>query len=140
MVFRSVRLGNSVPAVSGATVGGGGPVLVLLVVPGSAVWLEREVKAPRTAHPIIATTVSVMNAYDKASPARAGSRPSSPLRRICASPRCPRIAPAGGNTNANTSDSVANAFTGGRRGGAGGGVTGGGATSGSSNGTRPSGS
>src|SRR5246127_5323397 len=139
MFFRSVRLGNSAATVSGATVGGGGPVLVLLVVPGPAVSLEREVKAPRTTHATSATTVSVMNAYDNATPARARSRPGSPVRRICASPRCPRIAPAGGNTNANTSDSVANALTGGCRGGAGGGATGGRSTGGSI-GTRPRGS
>src|SRR6516162_6887205 len=68
MFLRSVRLANSAATVSGATVGGGGPVVVVVV--GAAVWLGVEVKAARVAHATSATTVSEMNAYDSAVPAK----------------------------------------------------------------------
>src|ERR1700758_2003219 len=97
---------------SGATVGGGGAsvVVAVVVVAGAAVCLAG--KAARVAHRTTARTASVMNEYDSATPTRARSRQSSPVRRICASPRCPRTAPAGANTNANTTDSVAKVLTG----------------------------
>ena len=94
---------------AGATVGGSD---VLLAVVGAAVWLEP--MAAMVAHPTSATTARVMNAYDSHTPTSARSRPRSPVRRIWASPRCPKTAPAGAKTNANTSDNVANALMGGR--------------------------
>src|SRR5271168_5620525 len=69
MFLRSPTPGNSEAAACGATVGGAEVVVVLV---GAAVWLE--VVAARVAHATTATTVSVMNAYDSATPIRARLR------------------------------------------------------------------
>lgn len=138
VMFRSAsNPGSSVVIVSGGTVGGGGPADV---VESRAVRCD-DVDPPSVAHPASATTANRMNTYDSVTPTRARSRPSSPVRRIRANPRCPRTAPAGANTNANTSDSVARVLTAGRYGGVPGGSAGGSIGSiGSIGGTRPSGS
>src|ERR1700727_1486531 len=150
MPLRASRRGRSLMTSSGATLGAGGDSLVVTGAPDDAVagavaWLDRETsRVVSVAHPVSATTVSTMNAYDRDNPTSARSRPSSPVRLICERPRCPRIAPTGANTNANTSDNVAKVLTGGRCGGGGDGMkTGGpegGPAGGSAYGTRPSGS
>src|ERR1700733_10846975 len=125
MLSASSRLGNSPSTSAGATVGGGGGVVVvvvvvvgvLVVVVGAATraGLVSSWVTPTTN----ATTAEAMNTYDSVSPTRARSRPRSPVRRIWLSPRCPKSAPAGANTNANTTDSVANVLASWRGGGGG---------------------
>src|SRR6202165_1888840 len=62
---------------------------------------------PPADHTTSATTATVMNTYDKVMPTSARSRPRSPVSLICDNPKWPRIAPAGANTNANTTDRLA---------------------------------
>ncbi|BBY37701.1 hypothetical protein MMAN_18350 [Mycobacterium mantenii] len=91
-----------------ATVGGRAVVLGVAV---RAAGLSDRLTTAKT------PTTTTITAYDSTIPTKARSRPRCPVRRTCRRPKCPRIAPTGANTNANTTDNVAKVLTGRRSGG-----------------------
>src|ERR1700722_18034111 len=85
---------------------GGGAAGGAVVVVGAATRVG--LSSAKVAPTMSATTATVMNTYDNVTPTSARSRPFSRECRICESARCPKIAPTGAKTNANTTDNVAN--------------------------------
>src|SRR6202022_1136961 len=112
--FTSSMLSSSLGSWAAVTSGCSGTELTELVAAGGEVATVDDPpgRMPTTVQITSTATATRGNTYDSVNPIRARSRPRSPVRRICDSPRWPSTAPTGANRNANTTDRVAKALIG----------------------------